>query len=134
MIRPRYSKQRDCIMQDLQGRHDHPTAEMVYESVKKVLPNISLGTVYRNLAQLSASGEIMKITCDDDKVHYDGNPSTHYHLLCVDCKCIYDLDIPTMPALDYMANQSSGGEIFNHDIIFKGRCSKCSEINRNTQK
>ena len=64
-----YSKQREAILNELQNRCDHPTATQVYEGVKKVIPNISLGTVYRNLASLVESGEILSVAVGDGKEH-----------------------------------------------------------------
>ena len=73
------SRQREAIRQCLTGRYDHPTAETVYMSIKDEFPNISLGTVYRNLSLLSDLGEIQKITVSGGPDRFDGNPAPHYH-------------------------------------------------------
>ncbi len=85
-----YSKQREAILCELQSRCDHPTAAQVYEGVKRVIPNISLGTVYRNLASLVESGEILSVTVGDGKEHFDGDKSFHLHLHCKCCGAIVD--------------------------------------------
>ncbi len=85
-----YSKQREAILNELQSRCDHPTAAQVYEGVKKVIPNISLGTVYRNLASLVESGEILSVAVGDGKEHFDGDKSFHLHLHCKCCGSIID--------------------------------------------
>ena len=85
-----YSKQREAILNELQSRCDHPTAAQVYEGVRKVIPNISLGTVYRNLASLVESGEILSVTVGDGYEHYDGDKSFHLHLHCKECGAIID--------------------------------------------
>lgn len=85
-----YSKQREAILNELQSRCDHPTAAQVYESVRQVIPNISLGTVYRNLASLVESGEILSVTVGDGKEHFDGDRSFHLHLHCKCCGAIID--------------------------------------------
>ena len=85
-----YSKQREAILNELQNRCDHPTATQVYEGVKKVIPNISLGTVYRNLASLVESGEILSVAVGDGKEHFDGDKSFHLHLHCKCCGAIID--------------------------------------------
>ena len=72
------SRQREAIRQCLTGRYDHPTAETVYMSIKDEFPNISLGTVYRNLSLLSDLGEIQKITVSGGPDRFDGNPAPHY--------------------------------------------------------
>ena len=77
----KYSRQREAILKDLQSRRDHPTADMVYESVRKEYPNISLGTVYRNLAFLTESGQVLKITTPAGADHFDGFISPHNHFI-----------------------------------------------------
>lgn len=86
-----YSKQREAVLHELRNRCDHPTAAQVYEEVRKVIPNISLGTVYRNLASLVESGEILSVTVGDGKEHFDGDKSFHLHLHCKICGDIIDL-------------------------------------------
>ena len=85
-----YSKQREAILNELRGRCDHPTAAQVYDGVRKVIPNISLGTVYRNLASLVESGEILSVTVGDGYEHFDGDKSFHLHLHCKECGAIID--------------------------------------------
>ena len=79
------SKQRDAILSFLATRYDHPTAETVYLNIKEEFPNISLGTVYRNLNLLSEIGEIQKISSGVGPDRFDGNPAPHYHFLCKKC-------------------------------------------------
>ena len=76
------SRQREAIQQCLMGRRDHPTAETVYLSIKDEFPNISLGTVYRNLSLLSDLGEVQKITVSGGPDRFDADVSQHYHFLC----------------------------------------------------
>ena len=71
----KYSKQREAIRSFLMTRKDHPTAEVVYENVREEFPNISLGTVYRNLTFLVDKGQAVKVPCNDGSVHFDGNVS-----------------------------------------------------------
>ena len=85
-----YSKQREAILHELRGRCDHPTASQVYDGVRQVIPNISLGTVYRNLASLVESGEILSVTVGDGYEHFDGDKSFHLHLHCKSCGAIID--------------------------------------------
>ncbi len=85
-----YSKQREAILNELRARCDHPTAAQVYEGVRKTIPNISLGTVYRNLAALVESGEILSVTVGDGYEHFDGDRSFHLHLHCKGCGAIID--------------------------------------------
>ena len=81
----KYSKQREAIKEFLCTRKDHPTADNVYMEVRKEFPNISLGTVYRNLTLLAELGEIARINVGDGTDHFDPNTSLHYHFICKGC-------------------------------------------------
>lgn len=85
-----YSRQREAVLTELRSRCDHPTANQVYEGVRKVMPNISLGTVYRNLSALVESGEILSVSVGDGVEHFDGDKSFHLHLHCKKCGAIID--------------------------------------------
>ena len=76
------SKQRESIKKFLNTRYDHPTAETVYMNIKEEFPNISLGTVYRNLSLLADIGEIQKLSTGIGPDRFDGNPKPHYHFIC----------------------------------------------------
>ena len=80
-----------CILKNLQSRRDHPTADMVYESVRMEQPNISLGTVYRNLAFLSENGQILKISTGTGPDHFDGCTNPHVHFVCRSCGKVIDM-------------------------------------------
>lgn len=80
-----FLKQRNLILEILRQDKTHPTANAVYEKARQVLPNISLGTVYRNLEALSKSGKILLLDFGDGFIHYDGDVSHHLHLHCVVC-------------------------------------------------
>lgn len=82
----KYSRQREAISEFLMTRKDHPTAEVVYEEVRKQYPHISLGTVYRNLALLVELRQAIKFPAADGFEHFDGNPDPHYHFICDDCQ------------------------------------------------
>ena len=105
------SKQRDAIQQCLIGRYDHPTAETVYMDIKDEFPNISLGTVYRNLSLLADLGEIQKLTVSGGPDRFDGNPKPHYHFGCRSCGCVMDLDLPQQDALNQLAAEHFDGII-----------------------
>ena len=73
----RYSRQREIIYDIIKGRCDHPTADMIYNSAREIEPNISLGTVYRNLKLLADEGDIITLETEDKRLHYDGDTSRH---------------------------------------------------------
>ena len=122
------SRQREAIQKCLIGRYDHPTAEMVYMSIKDEFPNISLGTVYRNLSLLSDLGEIQKITVSGGPDRFDGNPAPHYHFSCRKCGCVMDLDLAPQNNLDKLEAEKFPGIIESHSILFTGICPGCKNI------
>jgi Fur family peroxide stress response transcriptional regulator len=107
------------------SRYDHPTAETVYTSIKDEFPNISLGTVYRNLSLLSDLGEIQKITVDGGADRFDGNPAPHYHFSCRKCGCVMDLKLQQDGDLDKKAGECFPGIIESHRVLFTGICPDC---------
>ena len=96
----KYSRQRESIKASLMRRHDHPTADALYASIREEFPNISLGTVYRNLNLLVETGEIRKLTCGDGADHFDGNTSDHYHFICSECGQIFDMEMNPLRSLN----------------------------------
>lgn len=120
-----YSRQREAVLKVLKASKCHPTATQVYEEVRKVIPNISLGTVYRNLAMLNEHGDIISIAVGDGHEHFDGDISPHIHLHCRCCGRIEDLFINDDPA-SALANES-GFESETSVYIVYGRCKTCKE-------
>ncbi|MDD6550380.1 MAG: transcriptional repressor [Lachnospiraceae bacterium] len=116
----RFSKRRQCILDDLESRTDHPTAEMVYSSVREEIPNISLGTVYRNLRDLADDHQILSFT-QNGKEHFDGNNHPHIHVCCSLCGKIEDYPLPS--GLFEPENDPSF-EITN--VIVQGICIDCA--------
>ena len=124
----KHSKQRDAIKCFLESRKDHPSAEVVYNYVRKEYPNISLGTVYRNLTFLVEHGEAVTVPCNDDVVHYDACVKPHIHFQCNSCNCLIDID-------DYddknykqfykKITKNFSGDIKYGSICFYGLCDKC---------
>ena len=84
----KYSRQREAIKEFLMTRKDHPTADVVYMNVRQEFPNISLGTVYRNLTLLSDIGEIVRLRVGEGVDHFDANTNPHYHFVCNTYLCV----------------------------------------------
>ena len=122
----KYSRQREAIRSSLMNRTDHPTAETVYLSIKDEFPNISLGTVYRNLSLLADMGEILKISTENGPDRFDGNVKPHYHLFCRCCGGVSDLmiDLPEQEIRD--AAKDYRGSIEGISLQFTGVCESCS--------
>ena len=125
------SRQRDAIRSFLMSRKDHPTAEVVYDNVSKEFPNISLGTVYRNLAQLAENGDILKISTSANKEHFDGFVHRHFHFVCNKCDKIYDVDLDGMDEIKNQAAEKLNADIEDYSLIFYGICENCSSKKNN---
>lgn len=121
------SRQRDAIVAFLQTRKDHPTADVVYQEIRNIIPNISLGTVYRNLSLLSERGEILRLPCDGKMDHFDADIRPHYHFICNRCGCVKDIDLPYADNMDQLANRDFDGVITKHSLLFEGFCNECTE-------
>lgn len=121
----KYSRQRDAIRQNLMNRYDHPTAETVYMDIKEDFPNISLGTVYRNLSFLSDLGEIQKITTGAGPDRFDGNPKPHCHFQCRQCLSVLDIPFENQEELNTCVSKHFPGIIEGNSIQFYGLCPDC---------
>lgn len=121
----KYSRQRESIKEYLVSTTEHPTADMVYLKVKNEFPNISLGTVYRNLNLLADIGEAIKITTPDGGDRFDGETQPHYHFFCTSCGCMLDLDMESIEHINDIAGKNFDGQIEAHTTNFFGRCGDC---------
>ena len=99
----KYSRQREAIKDFLMTRIDHPTADVVYSNVRTEFPNISLGTVYRNLTLLADLGEIARLRVGDGVDHFDADTSPHYHFVCSECGSVIDLDMENIDNINQTA-------------------------------
>ncbi len=130
-VKRRYSRQRECILNALRKTKRHPSAGSIYDEVRKELPSISLGTVYRNLSELCLSGEVLKIDAGDGTERYDGCAEPHYHMICKRCHSVSDIDVEYDSGLDIQAAEISGADIDFHSVLFSGTCEKCkNELNK----
>lgn len=127
MATVRKSKQRDAIKAYLMSTTSHPTAETVYSAIQQEFPNISLGTVYRNLNFLVEHGEALRLNCENGVDHFDGNPQPHNHFFCNKCKCIIDLEMDRIEHIDVIAGAGFPGKIQGHVVYFYGECANCMD-------
>lgn len=121
----RMTEQRKLILQILRNTKSHPTADWIYQETRKVKPNISLGTVYRNLGVLVDAGEILEMDFGSGYSRYDGNPRNHYHFKCRKCGRMYDVELETIRNLNKIVEESLDAKIEDHRLEFYGVCSKC---------
>lgn len=122
------SKQRDALIALLRGTDSHPSADRLYTEMKKTFPNISIATVYRNLAVLEKTGAVIKLSLGGGREYYDGDTSRHYHLICSVCGRIIDVPMPYTRRIDKTASELTGADIDNHNIVFNGICADCKNI------
>lgn len=123
----RMTPQRKTILEVLQQGNAHPSADEIYDLVRKRLPSVSLGTIYRNLEILSGSGEIQKLELGGTIKRYDWNPKKHYHIRCTRCGRVDDAPIAPLKQLE---NELSGATIYTiigHTLEFEGFCPACSK-------
>lgn len=123
----KYSRQREVIKDFLMGRKDHPTADVVYMNVRQIYPNISLGTVYRNLTLLSDIGEIQRLRVGDGTDHFDADISPHYHFICSECGAVIDLQMENLDHITDIAARNFDGDIQGHCTYFYGLCPTCND-------
>lgn len=119
-----YSSRRETILEVLRSTDTHPTANWIYTKVRERIPNISLGTVYRNLSELTASGEILQLDVGDGFEHYDGNALPHAHFYCKNCGAIKDARLDT----DYLSQIGEKCGFLTETSIYLayGICKKCN--------
>ncbi|MDP6395315.1 MAG: transcriptional repressor [Desulfobacterales bacterium] len=125
----RMTQQRKVILEELKKINSHPGADEIYERVRKRLPQISLGTVYRNLEILSELGEIQNLELGGTPKRFDSNPKKHYHVRCSRCGRVDDVPIAPLKKIE---NEICGATVFTiigHRLEFTGFCPECSEKN-----
>lgn len=122
----RHSPKRDAILQCLRSTTCHPSAEWVYSQLKPRIPDLSLATVYRNLAFFRSEGAVQVIGCVDGEDRYDGNVEPHGHFICRVCGAV--LDLPPIPVNS--PDLSAVGQADSYSVTFYGQCGGCLEKNQ----
>ena len=121
--------QREVILEEIKKDPSHPTADEIYERVRKRLPRISMGTVYRNLDVLSSCGLIHRLEPGLPQMRFDSIIQDHYHITCLECGKIEDAPIePSDNALQNLENalgRLTKHGIFGHKLEFVGLCKQC---------
>lgn len=119
--------QRALTLEAVKELKCHTTADEVYASVAKKHPTISRGTVYRNLNQLAADGEITGVKLPGNAKRYDCRRDSHYHAQCLKCGKVVDVDMDYNPDLISKINNSNGFCFSGYDLVFKGVCAECKK-------
>ncbi len=122
----RTTQQRMVILEELKKVKTHPAADEIYKMVRKRLPRISLGTVYRNLEVLSGLKKIQEVDIVENLKRFDGNPENHYHIRCMKCGRIDDAPFGLENDLEKKMRPLTDYTIISHRLEFIGICPGCS--------
>ena len=131
MVEGRFQRdtlQRRIILEELESARDHPTAAKLHERVRRRLPKISLGTVYRNLDLFAELGTIQRVLWSGPEARFDGNPDHHDHLRCVRCGKIEDAHSLPGDPVGGCAIDAKGYRILGHRLEFFGICPACRQV------
>lgn len=121
----RGTKQREAIVKVLKNTRSHPTADQIYDEVRKEIPNISKGTIYRNLQVLQEDGAIFALNLNGTVSRYEVKQESHYHFRCEKCGRIFDLDEPIDKEIDSRVARQTGFKVSHHQTEFRGLCKDC---------
>lgn len=121
-----FSRQREIIYEQVRNFPVHPTTEEVYRALKNDNPNLSLGTVYRNLNQLSEAGMLLKIPIADGSDRFDGRTDCHYHMICEKCGRVFDVELDCLESIPQTVLKNTGHHITRVTLNLKGVCAECA--------
>lgn len=124
----KFSRQREIILRHVKDFPVHPTADQVYTALKKENPSLSLGTVYRNLNQLSEMGMLNKIRIADGSDRFDGRTDPHFHIICENCGQVFDIETPELEEIISRIGQRDGHKITGVTLNLRGICAECRGI------
>jgi Fur family transcriptional regulator, peroxide stress response regulator len=123
----RITPQRLAVLKILLATKAHPSAENIYEEVKKTFPTMSLATVYKTANLLREMGEISELALKDGSSRFDGNPRPHPHVVCARCKTIIDFDDLSLDSMTAEVARKTGFTISTHRLDFFGLCPLCQK-------
>ena len=119
-------RKRNAILEYLRSTHEHPSAEMVFNHLKSKIPDLSLGTVYRNLSMFKSNGVIVSLGTVNGVERFDGNTQPHVHFICTGCDAVADLpEIAVPEVLNKEVTAQTGGHIDMCQLTFVGQCKAC---------
>ena len=133
----RYSKKREAILTAIRSTTCHPSAEWIYHTLKPTHPDLSLGTVYRNLVFFQQQGQVQSVGVVNGQERFDGNTAPHSHFVCTNCGAVIDLhSVKLDSSLARAVSEQYGLAVERHELTFYGRCQTCikqEESNQNIQ-
>lgn len=133
MKRENFSRKRQAILEAIRGTQIHPTAEWVYQAVRPQYPDLSLGTVYRNIARFKEDGLILSIGVVQGQERFDGDVHPHNHFICSECGAVLDLTERYLSDdVHQILSQKYGAQVISHELIFRGVCKECLEKSKSS--
>ncbi len=123
MVNRKHSKKRDAILECVRSTDTHPSAEWVYAQLKPLIPDLSLGTVYRNLAAFKQEGLITSVGVVDGMERFERCTAPHAHFICTHCSAVIDIDGIDPP--QKLAEQVHCGSVRDCILTFTGICNQC---------
>ena len=128
----RYTRQREVILEELRKLTSHPTAAGLYEIVRRRLPKVSLGTVYRNLELMARMGIVQKLEFSAGEARFDGNVESHDHIRCVRCGRVDDVRSAPLELCEINHDDCQGYQVLGHRLELLGLCPQCNTDHPNS--
>ena len=130
----RYSKKREAILAAIRSSDAHPSAEWIYQTLKPEHPDLSLGTVYRNLLFFQRQGAIQSVGVVHGQERFDAMTTPHSHFVCTACGAVIDLHkIPMDANLNRAVREQYGFEVQRHELTLYGKCHACMQAEKNEE-
>lgn len=123
----RHTVQKELVLNAVRSMRSHVTADEVYNYIVNEHPSVSKGTVYRNLNLLAEEGEIKKVEIPESSDRYDFTTEEHYHIVCLGCGDVFDVDMAALPDLKTKIRDCHGMDFLGYDILFRGLCPSCKK-------
>lgn len=123
-----YSRKREAILETLRSTKTHPTADWVYQQLKPAFPDLSLGTVYRNLSRFKEDGTIVSVGVVDGQERFDADVTPHSHFICTACGSVLDVEDEFVdPEADREVSRLHDVRVLSHQVLFRGYCETCMD-------
>ncbi len=127
----KHFRKRDAILSCLRASKEHPSAEMIFTQLKPQIPDLSIGTVYRNLSLFKNQNLAMSVATLGGVERFDGNTDPHVHFICTDCHAVIDLmDMEIPESLNSQAETCCGGQVAGCQLSFTGLCNSCNNLKK----
>lgn len=121
----KFSRKRQAVLDKIRSTTTHPSAVWVYEELRKDIPDISLGTVYRNLSVFKDDGLLVSVGVVNGQERFDADISEHTHFVCLNCNDVIDVNVPPSPELNTSVGAENHLDVYYNQLTFYGKCRKC---------